>query len=97
VEFAQGQDGICEKRFNGTGRLAARRTGVVGRRALGSELGARTVVEKSCSALYQKTAPISARARAFAVKKDSGTVLELCKKPTASGGRPTSIRVVGEG
>jgi hypothetical protein len=61
VEFAHGLDGVGEKRFDGTGRLAARGAGVVRRSALGAEMSARTIVEKSCGALYQKTAPISAK------------------------------------
>jgi len=61
VQFAQGLDGVGEERFDGTSRLAAQGSGVVRRRALGAERSAGTIVEKSCGALYQKTAPISAR------------------------------------
>jgi hypothetical protein len=61
VEFAQGLDSVGEKRFDGTSRLAARGARVVRRSALGDEMSTRTIIEKSCGALYQKTAPISAR------------------------------------
>jgi hypothetical protein len=61
VEFAQCLDGIGEERLDGTSRFATRGAGVVGRTTLGAEMSARTIVEKSCGALYQKTAPISAR------------------------------------
>ena len=63
VEFSEGLYGAGEEGFNGTGSLAAHGAGIVRRRPLGAQMGARTIVKKSCGALYQKTAPISARPR----------------------------------
>ena len=98
VEFTQGQDCVGEERFDGAGRLAARGAGVVRRRALGAKMSAGTIVEESCCVLYQKTAPISARPRAFAGRKRfRAPGLGVGKKSTASGGSPTSNRVEGEG
>ena len=61
MEFADGLDGVGEERFNGTRLVAAQGARIVGRGALGDGMSARTIVEKSCGALYQKTAPISAK------------------------------------
>jgi len=73
VEFTQSLDGVGEERFYGTSRFAAHGAGVIRRRALGADMSAGTVVEKCCGALYQKTAPISARPKGHRwEKKDSG-------------------------
>jgi hypothetical protein len=69
VEFAQGLDGIGEERFDGTSRIAAQGTGIVRRRALGAQMSAGTIVEKSCGALYQKTALFPRGQRACAWRK----------------------------
>ena len=61
VEFANGLDGIGKERLDGALLLAAQGAGIVGRGALESGKSARTIVEKSCGAKYQKTAPISAK------------------------------------
>ena len=61
VEFADCLDGVGKEGLDGTGLVAAQGAGIVGRSALGNRISARTIVEKSCGALYQKTAPISAK------------------------------------
>jgi hypothetical protein len=61
MEFSQGQDCIGKEWFDGAGRLASQRAGIVRRRALGAGLGAQTIVEKGCGALNQETVLISAR------------------------------------
>jgi hypothetical protein len=62
VEFANGLDCVGEERFDGTRLVAAQRAGIVGRSPLCDGMNARTIVEKSCGALYQLTAPVSAKA-----------------------------------
>jgi hypothetical protein len=62
VEFANGLDGVGKERFDRTGLVAAQGAGIVGRSAPRERMSARTIVEKSCGALYQLTAPISAKA-----------------------------------
>jgi len=61
VEFADGLDGVGEERLDRARLVAAEGAGIVGRSSPGNGKSARTIVEKSCGALYQKTAPISAR------------------------------------
>jgi hypothetical protein len=73
VEFADGLNGIGEKWFDGTGLVAAQRAGVVWRKTLGAGKSAGTIVNKNCDALYQETAPISAKPNmALAVSKNFG-------------------------
>jgi hypothetical protein len=60
VEFADGLDGVGEEWLDRARLVAAQGAGIVGRSALGNWKSARTIVKKSCGALYQKTAPISA-------------------------------------
>src|SRR5258708_2854599 len=61
MEFADGLDGVGEERFDGARLVAAQGAGIDRRSALGNGKSARTIVKKSCGALYQKTAPISAK------------------------------------
>jgi hypothetical protein len=61
-------------------------------------MSARTIIEKSCGTLNQKTALLSARPKGPRCRrKFLGAVLAGGKKTTASGGSRTSNRVGGEG